>query len=254
MKKIIITLSITVLGFSLFAQQGNVIEQEVDASKPTNLYTQVNTNFESSFSDAQNLYGVRMNVAYAINPDNLVLAEVPFLYNDASKKFGISDSRLRYFAILKRNITEKFIAIAPFTDITIPTGSFEDGLGASSWSVAVGSVFGFVASPKLALFPGVSYVHITKPATDLIPDNSKFTGNGISFQFNASYSFSKKTFLFVNPTPLFLNTNSNWKTIWSGELNLNHVFIPNKFKANVTWVPNFTNEINVVRLGATFFL
>jgi len=254
MKKLLITLTIIVLSFDLFAQQGNVIEQEVDPSKPTNLYTQVNTNLESSFSDSQNLFGLRMNVSYAINPDNLVLAEVPFLYNDASKNFGISDSRVRYFAILKRNITKKFIAIAPFTDITIPTGSYENGLGSSTWSVAVGSVFGFVASPKLALFPGISYVSTTKPSTDLIPENSKFAGNGISFQFNASYSFSKNTFLFINPTPLLLNSNSEWKMIWSGEFNLNHIFIPNKLKANITWVPNFTNEINVLRLGTTFFL
>ncbi len=254
MKKLLIPLIIIVLSFDLLAQGGNIIEEEVDPSKPTNLYTQINTNLESSFSDSKNLFGLRVNVSYAINPDNLVLAEVPFLYNDTRKKFGISDSRVRYFAILKRNITKKFIAIAPFTDITIPTGSYEDGLGTGTWSVAVGSVFGFVASPKLALFPGISYVRTTKPKTDLIPENSKFAGNGISFQFNASYSFSKNTFLFINPTPLLLNSNSEWKMIWSGELNLNHVFIPNKFKANVFWRPDFTNEINVIRLGTTFFL
>ena len=58
MKKIIITLTTIVLSLSLFAQQGNVIEQEVDPSKPTNLYTQLNTNLESSFSDSQNLFAL----------------------------------------------------------------------------------------------------------------------------------------------------------------------------------------------------
>lgn len=239
---------------ALFAQQGNVVEQEVDASKPTNLYTQVNTNIESSFSDKQNLYGLRVNMSAAVNPDNLFAIEVPFLYNDQTQKFGISDSRLRYFAVIKRNITKKFIALAPFADFTIPLGSFKDGLGTSSWSIAVGSVFGFIATEKLALFPGISYVYTTKPSTDLIPDESKFDGNGIGLQFNASYSFSRQTFLFINPTPVFLNSNSKWKTIWTGELNLNHVFIPNKLKANIFWGPNFTNKVHVIRIGTTFYL
>ncbi len=254
MKKIIIALIIMVLGLSLFAQEGNAVEQEVDASKPTNLYTQINTNLEGSFSDKQNLYGLRVNISYALNPNNLFLIEVPFMYNDNTDKFGIGDSRIRYFAVVKRNLTNRFIAIAPFADITVPLGSYQKGLGNTSWSIAMGSVFGFVATKKLALFPGISYVHTTKPTTDLIPDNTKFTGNGISLQFNASYSFSKSTFLFVNPTPLFLNTNSEWKTIWTGEVNLNHVFIPNKLKANVFWGPNFTNKMHVFRLGTTFYL
>ncbi len=254
MKEIVLILTALALSPGLFAQKGNIIEQEIDPSKPTNLYTQINTNIEGSFSDQQNLYGLRVNVSYAMDPNNLFLIEAPFLYNDKTEKFGIGDSRFRYFSVVKRNLTEKLMAIAPFVDFTIPLGSYENGLGKSSWSIAVGSVFGIIATKKLALFPGISYVHTTKPTTDLIPDNAKFTGNGIGLQFNASYSFSKNTFLFINPTPTFLSTNSEWKTIWTGELNLNHVFVPNKLKANIFWGPNFTNKINVLRLGATFFL
>ncbi|MEC3906083.1 hypothetical protein VOI54_03580 [Tamlana sp. 2201CG12-4] len=252
MKNLFFTiLAVLCFHLTLVAQEE---EKDVDASKPTNLYTQVNANLESSFSKGQNLYGMRFNVRYAFNPDNLVLAEVPFMHNDRTNKFGVSDARLRYFSVVKRNISKKFIAIAPFTDITVPTGSFENGLGTSSWSIAVGNVFGFVLTPKLAIFPGISYVHVTKPSTNLIPDELKFSGNGIGLQFNASYSFSKRTFLFINPSPIFMNTNSTWKAVWWGEFNLNHVFVPNKFLANIFWGPNFTNEINVIRLGATFFL
>lgn len=244
-----------VASLNMFGQEeATSTKAEVDPSKPTNLYTQVNANLESSFSDSQNLYGMRFNVQYALNPDNLFLVEIPLLYNDRTEKFGISDSRIRYFSVVKRNISKSFIAIAPFADITVPIGSYEDGLGSSSWSIAVGSVFGIIASPKLALFPGVSYVHITKPASDLIPDDLKFTGNGVGLQFNASYSFSKQTYMFINPTPAFINSNSNWKTVWTGEFSLNHIFIPNKFKANLFWGPNFTYDIHVLRLGATLFL
>lgn len=228
--------------------------QDIDPSKPTNLYTQINANLEYQAGKNQNLYGVRANVQYAFNPDNLLLIELPFLYNDRTSKFGVGDMRVRYFNAIKRNISPSFIAIAPFADVTIPMGSYENGIGSSVWSVAGGVVFGFIATKKLSLFPGISYVHITKPLTDLIPDDLKSTSDGIGLQFNASYSFNKSTFLFFNPTPTFLHSNGKWRSIWSGELNLNKIIIPNKLKVNVFWGPNFTSDIHVFRLGSTFFL
>jgi hypothetical protein len=47
----------------------------------------------------------------------------PFLYNDLTKKTGLSDTRIRYFNAVKRNISKTIIAIAPFVDISIPTGN-----------------------------------------------------------------------------------------------------------------------------------
>ncbi|HLO80860.1 MAG TPA: hypothetical protein VK166_07880 [Chitinophagaceae bacterium] len=239
----------------LFAQDTTkAAVQDIDPSKPTNLYTQINANLEYQAGKNQNLFGLRTNVQYAFNPDNLVLVELPFLYNDRTSKFGVGDMRIRYFNAIKRNISPSFIAIAPFADITVPIGSYEDGIGSSVWSLAGGVVFGFIATKKLSLFPGISYVHITKPSSDIIPENLKSTSDGIGLQFNASYSFNKTTFLFINPTPSFLNTNGNWRSIWSGELNLNKIVIPNKLKVNAFWGPNFTNDIHVFRMGATFFL
>jgi hypothetical protein len=172
-------------------------------------------------------------VQYAFNPDNLLLAELPVLYNDLKSKFGISDMRVRYFSVVKRNISKSFIAIAPFADITLPAGSYISGLGSSSLSLAGGAVFGFVASRQLSLFPGISYVHITKPFTKLIPEQSKFSSDGIALQFNASYRFNNRTFIFINPTPSFLNISGIWKAYWTGDLNLNRIITPNKFKINL---------------------
>ncbi|TXE14919.1 hypothetical protein ES692_17585 [Psychroserpens burtonensis] len=231
-------------------------KQEVDASNPTNLYTQVNTAFEYTLlKDGTNLYGMRANVQYSFDPNNLVLAEIPLLYNDATSSFGLSDVRVRYFTIVKRVMTsEKFHVIAPFIDITLPTGSFENGLGSSSFVLAAGAVYGFAASKKIMLFPGLSVVHVTKPGTDLIPDASKFSSTGFSAQANVSISFNKSWFLFVNPVMTMLNTDGEWNEDWSGEFNLNHMIIQNKLKANIGYSPNFTTEANTVRLGATFFL
>ncbi len=220
-------------------------KQTVDASKPTNLYTQLNAAFEyQSHKEGEDLYGTRINIQYAFDPDNLLLVEVPLLYNCGTSKFGLSDTRVRYFHALKRNITKRLIAIAPYADITIPTGSFKNGLGSNVWSLAAGVVAGYVVSPKIAMFPGVGLVHITEP-NDYIGESQ----TGVNFQTNMSISFSKRAFLFVNPIVTILS-----KTNWSGEFNFNYMIKPNKLKANFGYSPNFTNEINTFRIGATLFL
>ena len=48
-------------------------KKDIDPSKPTNLYTQVNLNLEYQNGKQQNLFGARVNVQYALNPDNLFL-------------------------------------------------------------------------------------------------------------------------------------------------------------------------------------
>lgn len=254
MKKNNLTYLLLMLLFttSAIAQESN--EKEIDPSNPTNLYTQINTNLEYQDGKQSNLYGVRFNVQYAFNADNLLLLELPILHNDKTENTGIGDMRIRYFHVAKKGITKNFIAIVPFVDISVPFGNYEKGLGTSTYSLAGGIVGGFVISNKLSIFPGLSYVHLTKQSSDAIPDNLKYTSDGIGFQFNASYKFSKNTFVFINPTPSILNTNGDWKTFWSGELNFNHIVKPNKFKVNIGWFPNFTSEIYTYRIGATLFL
>lgn len=228
--------------------------KDIDPSKPTNLYTQVSLAFDYKTSDLQDLYGGRASVSYAINSDNLLVAEVPLLRNSLTKKTGLSDIRVRYFTAVKRNITNHLIAVAPFVDITIPTGKFEDGLGTSSWVLSAGGVVGLMFSEQFGLFPGVGIMYVTKPGTDLIPDEDKFTSTGISFQFNASYSFDKDTYVFLNPTPSIMNTNGTWKTYWAGEISFNRVIIPNKLQLGLYWGPNFTDKTNSFRLGISSFL
>ncbi|MFD2550334.1 hypothetical protein ACFSQP_00770 [Bizionia sediminis] len=229
---------------------------EVDASKPTNLYTQVNTLMEfTKLKNGTRLYGFRGNLQYSFNPDNLILAEIPLLYNNQTTAFGLSDIRVRYFGVVKRVQTpEKFSVVAPFIDVTLPTGSFKDGLGSSSLVIGAGVVYGFAAAKNISMFPGLSVVHVTKPSASTIPESLKFSSTGFSTQVNMSISFTKTWFLFVNPIATVLHGNNNWKTTWTGEFNLNHMVVPNKLKANLGYFPNFTYHSNTIRAGATFYL
>lgn len=243
--KIVVLTTVLFCSVFTFSQEEQTQAQTVDASKPTNLYTQVNAAFEyQSHKNSSDLYGTRINVQYAFNPDNLLLLEVPFLYNEGTKNFGMSDMRVRYFHALKRNITERLIAIAPYADFTLPTGSFENGLGGNVWSLSGGVVAGYVVSPKIAMFPGLGYVHVTAPS-----DYPGKAQNGINIQTNMSISFSQQAFLFVNPIVTVLSD-----TIWTAELNFNYMITPNKLKVNAGYFPNFTADINTFRFGATIFL
>lgn len=219
-------------------------ETEVDASKPTNLYTQINTVLEyQNHKSGDNIYGTRINAQYTFDPDNLLLVEFPLLYNSGTEEFGLSDTRIRYFHAAKRNLSKNIIAIAPYADITIPTGKFDKGLGSSSWTLSGGLVVGMVLTKQIALFPGIGYVHITEP--------SKFDGesqNGINIQTNMSVKFSKRAFVFVNPIVTILDD-----ALWSGEFNFNYMAKPNKLKLNIGYYPLFTQNVHTIRSGATFY-
>ena len=250
MKKLVYFFVCLIISISSKAQDTVTIvepiptEKEIDASKPTNLYTQVNVLPEyQNIKNGSDLYGSRFNIQYAANADNLFIIEVPFLHNTATNKTGLSDLRIRYFSAVKRNITPRLIAFAPFLDITAPTGSVKNGLGSGSWTLSAGAVVGYIVSSKFAVFPGLGYVYLTKTKS-----------SGIGVQLNGSYSFSKRTFMFINPTPSFINANGKWNSIWSGDFSLNRIVVPNKLKLNVSFNPDFTNKIYVYRAGATFYL
>jgi len=175
-------LLIIISNLSVNAQTASVSgKPAIDPSKPSNLYTQINANLEWQTAATQNLYGIRANVQYAFNPNNLLLFEVPLLFNNKGASSGLGDLRFRYFNVVKRNLSPSLIAVAPFVDISVPTGSFEKGLGTSSWSLAGGLVLGYVVSKKLALFPGISYVHQTKAMTSLMPDALKIPAMELDF-------------------------------------------------------------------------
>ncbi len=253
-KNIALLLLLMVLAGNLFAQESSGTEkQDIDPTKPTNLYTQLITSLEYQHFKNKQLFGVRGNIQYAFNKDNLMLFEVPFLYNDQTGKVGLGDARFRYFTAVKRNISKSFIAIAPLVDVTLPLGSYKNGIGTSVWSFAAGSIFGFVVTPKFSVFPGITYVHLTKPSTDLIPDSLKASSNGIGLQFNASIILTKKIFFFINPTPAFMNTKGSWQTVWTGEFIPSMIITPNKFKVQMYYMPNFTVHSHMVRAGCTFY-
>lgn len=234
------------------AQDTEAPKEDIDPSKPTNLYTQVNLQGEFTSAPGFELAGSRINVQYAFNPNNLLLAEIPILHHTGTGKTGLSDMRARYFNKFHTDPESRLNALVAGVDVTMPTGSRDDGLGNGVWSIAPTMIAGVKITDKIFAFPGVSYVHVTAPEA---PEGiTTFASNGFGVQTNMSVSFSRRTFLFVNPIYTWLSTNGVSGDSWSGEFNLNRIIKPNKLKVNAGWFPNFTAEVNTYRVGFTVFL
>lgn len=248
--KLIFSLLLLGVGNAVQAQETQDSIRKIDASNAGNLYTQINTSFEwKTVGGGHNIYGIRINAQYAFNANNLILFEVPFLYNDQVRKFGISDFRVRYYTAIMRNMTKTLTFLIPFADISLPTGSFTRGLGTGRWSFGAGMIVGIKVNNQFSLYPGVSYVYVTKDRVELPFDDHS---NGVSVQTNASLKLSKRAFVFINPIFTYSYTLGSWHTNWRGELNFNYMVKPT-FKVNVGWSPDFTNETHQMRAGTTFF-
>lgn len=89
------TLLLLALPLGTWAQ--DAAPADIDPSKPTNLYTQLNVQGEYTSATGYELVGSRINVQYAFNPNNLLLAEIPILHHTGTNKTGLSDMRARYF-------------------------------------------------------------------------------------------------------------------------------------------------------------
>lgn len=231
-------------------------EKEIDASKPTNLYTQLTNSAEwTRTKEGTNLYGYRAGLSLAsTNQRHLVMGEIPLLYNDKTEKFGLSDIRVRYFGITHLDYTKKFGGVwGGSVDLFVPTGKFEDGLGSSSWVVAPGIVGALMLSKSFQAFPIVSYQMITKPTSDLIPAAQKKVRHGLTFQAVAVLNFNS---WFLWMTPIYVVPDlgdSSQKNRFIIELNpsLNPV---GKLKPSAFYRYDFENESHQLRASVVVYL
>jgi len=257
MYKVFCLLALLLISFSSINAQdstGKKVE-EIDPAKPTNFYTQVNLAAEYSFGKADELIGTRISGQYTFNPNNLVLFELPLLYNTDRKAGGLGDIRLRYFGIIKKDYNKTFpkvATVAPTLDVVLPTGSFKNGLGSSSLVVAPGLVWGYFFNAKTQVFPIVSYQYIRKPGSDLVPEDLRYDKHGLTLQAIANYSFNKKTFLQV--TPIYaINDLSRGGDAFTAELKLSNL-PTTKSKIQLFIRQEFTRKQTTINAGYTVYL
>jgi len=117
-----------------------------DRSKPTNLYTMLESNAEWQSLAGGNRYGLRFMGSVALNASNQFQVELPVgvsEYTGQDRSLGVGDVRVRYFVVPYRRPESRLFSLGASLDVTAPTGSVEDGHGAGAWHLIPGVMAGF---------------------------------------------------------------------------------------------------------------
>lgn len=225
-------------------------EQVIDASKPTNFYNSLNHAFEFiSRPVGGNLMGYRANLVLAPSDRNLILGEIPVLYNSESKKIGLGDVRARYFYLPHKDYSKFFGAFGPSIDIIAPTGSLANGLGSGRWTIAPGIAMGFMFSEKVQVFPILSYQYTSKQVTGVLP-SIDYPINGGSLQFVTVLVPNSKNFFQV--TPQFAQSYQNGISTFSYIQEFNYGYqVNSKSIMGVYFKRDFKTELTQVSVGIT---
>lgn len=250
MKKLVI---IPVLLLFVTLVSGQEKEEKIDASKPTNFYSLLDNTIEYQKTPGANIFGYRGKFTFALNSENLLLAEIPLLYNDQSRKFGLGDIRARYFYLPYKNYNKFFGAFGPSIDVFAPTGSFEYGLGSGSWVISPGILAGLMASERLQFFPILSYQYISKNTTDLVPEDQKKEKHGMTFQVLTVIVLSDK--LFTQVTPIFQKNNLSDASEDRFVQQVTAAYsLAEKLQLSAFFSSNFRDKIFTYQIGLTIFL
>jgi len=228
-------------------------QEEIDASKPTNFYTFLDNTLELTNFQNQSVFGYRGNLTYAPSGEHLILGELPLLYNDRTKKFGVGDIRARYFWLPYKDYSKFVGAFGPSVDIFLPTGSFEDGLGSSSFVVSPGVTVGLMAAEWIQFFPILSYQYVSKQSTDAIPDSLKKTRNGLTFQVLIPVIFSPEFFMQLTPVFSRNDFDDENQDRFAQEVFAAYSFVEG-MQLTGYFRGNFEDEVYTYRLGLTVFL
>lgn len=227
-----------------------------DNSKPTNVYSQVDNFLEFTKYKTYNTFGYNPKLSYTPNEDNAINIEIPLLFSTKTDKFGISDIRLRYFYIPYRDYTKTFGAFGASLDVVMPTGSFEDGMGSSSWRFSPGFTFGLILneSQTISAFPVISYIYTTKPTSDLIPEVLKEVDHGLNIQVITSFVLSEDAFLLI--TPIYDLKDLQDEKEDDFMIEVESVFDIARDKYQIGWFYRgaFVSEVHTFRIFFTVFL
>ena len=247
-------MKIKLLIFSLLFFSIKLTAQEIDASKPTNFYTLLENNIEyNSREMGGNLIGYRAQLIYPPSDEHLFLAEAPLLYNDQSEKFGLGDFRLRYFWLPYKDYSKFFGAFGPSIDIFAPTGSFEDGLGSSSWVITPGVMGALMFEEWIQAFVVLSYQYTSKPTTNLIPEDQKKERSGITIQSITPVVFSDVFFIQVTPIYAINDLDDSSSGRYIQELLAQYAVSPT-VQLSAFWRGIFKDNDHTIRGGVVIFL
>lgn len=239
----------------LFTAIANAQEKEIDPSKPTNLYSRLNNNFEyTNRKSGNDTWGYRANLNYASRSEaHSVSVELPLLYATKTEKFGLGDIRFRYFWVPYKNYAKMPGAYGMTVDVFAPTGKAEDGLGSDRWTIAPGLTTGFVFG-KFATFPILSYQYSSKQTSDLIPESQKKELHGATVQAICVYNLSASSYF--DFTPAFIANNFEEAGADDFQVEANYFYMAKKNKLQIGGFirRTFKSDVTTLRGSVRVFL
>lgn len=248
-----ITILVFVIMNSLIFAQDKEDTNEIDASKPTNFYSLLDNTIELTSHSNQNVFGYRGKFTLALSDANLILAELPILFNDRTSKFGLGDIRIRYFWLPYKNYEKIFGAFGPSLDVIAPTGNFENGLGSGRWIISPGITVGLMVTDWIQFFPILSYQYVSNPTySNPLPSADKET-HGLSFQILTPIVFSEKFFIQVTPIIKVNDFNDEKSTRYEQEFAASYS-LSNTMLISGFYNGKFEDKIHTISLGITIFL
>ncbi|GJM65107.1 hypothetical protein [Persicobacter diffluens] len=173
MKKIVLAAMMMIVGLTTGYSQ----EQEIDPSKPTNLYSGAGIELGAVGKDKV----ARLSAMFSWNPKNLLLSELPFKVSPEGK-MQAGNLRLRYFNVPYLDYSKTFGAFGLSVDAFIPVGNADGG----RITVAPGAVLGLIASEKFSMFPIASYLYTSKSRFQKIEGDHEM--HGAQFELMMVYS------------------------------------------------------------------
>lgn len=219
-----------------------------DTSRPTSLYSQIQISPQwERNSEGANLFGLKGNFSKAWSENrHQVTGGIFRLYNDQTGKFGSGDGLIRYMGTLRNNADSAFGSLAGFLDVSIPTGNYDDGLGASRWAFSPGIMGNLTFNPKFELFPAISYTYATSPTAEAIADEDKTSSHDLTLGTTAVIKFDS-WFLWVTPTLAFQDLNGNSHQKFKLEIRPSIMVADGRIQLGTAFSRDFENRSNSVK-------
>ncbi|AZQ64292.1 hypothetical protein EI427_19370 [Flammeovirga pectinis] len=225
----------------------------IDPSKPTNIYTRLNNNFEmTDLKDGTQLTGYRFNVSYALK-DFQTTIEIPMLYNHKTQKAGLGDLRIRSFYVPYVDYDKTFGGLGLSLDIFAPMGDPRDGISSGLWSISPGIITGIMVSKKFSIWPIISYRYQFGERWQEGQQQS-VTQHGATFQIMNTINISDKVYFIITPMYIQNNFANMGQFDYGGEIEFNYMLIENKLQVGCFSRQLVNSQLESYRLMVRIFL
>jgi len=216
----------------------------VDKSKPSNFYS----NYENGIIYENNIKGDIMgykgNLSYALSDRHLISGEIPILYNDNFKEFGVSDMKYSYSYLPYKNYDKFFGTFLTSIEIIAPVGDYEKGLGTGRWLFSPSVTAGLMVNTNFQFFPSLAYQY----RSGMISDKHSLDMHGASFKIITPIVLNDEIYVHIIPNLFMCDFNKPDDIVYVQEILVSY-FMSKNMNFNMYYNVNFGTDIYLGRFS-----